>query len=70
MKTAEIRSKTDSELDYEQEQMKKELFDLRFRSAAESLTSPSRIQVLRRSIARIRTVLPERATGLRGQEPR
>jgi large subunit ribosomal protein L29 len=70
MKTAEIRSKTDSELDYEQEQMKKELFDLRFRSAAESLTSPSRIQVLRRSIARIRTVLHERATGLRGQEPR
>jgi large subunit ribosomal protein L29 len=70
MKTAEIRSKTDSELDYEQEQMKKEHFDLRFRSAAESLTSPSRIQVLRRSIARIRTVLHERATGLRGQEPR
>ena len=70
MKTAEIRSKTDSELEYEEEQMKKELFDLRFRSAAESLTSPSRIQVLRRSIARIRTVLHERATGLRGQEPR
>jgi large subunit ribosomal protein L29 len=70
MKTAEIRSKTDSELDYELGQMKKELFDLRFRSAAESLTSPSRIQVLRRSIARINTVLHERATGLRGQEPK
>jgi large subunit ribosomal protein L29 len=70
MKTAEIRSKTDSELDYELERMKKELFDMRFRSASESLASPARIESLRRSIARVQTVLHERTTGVRGQEPK
>jgi large subunit ribosomal protein L29 len=70
MKIVEVRSKTDSELDYELEQLKKELFDLRFRSAGESLTSPARIEVLRRSIARIKTVQHERATGVRDQEPK
>ena len=70
MKIEEIRSKTDSELEFDIASMEKELFDLRFRSAAETAASPSRIPTLRRSIARIRTVLHERATGIRGQEPR
>jgi large subunit ribosomal protein L29 len=70
MKITEIRSKTDSELDYEIEQLKKELFDLRFRSAGESLTSPARIGVVRRALARIKTVLHERTTAVRGQEPK
>jgi large subunit ribosomal protein L29 len=70
MKTADIRSKTDSELDYELAQMKKELFDLRFRSASESMVNPARIQILRRTISRINTIKHERVTGVRGQEPR
>jgi len=64
----EVRSKPDSELDYEIGNMKKELFDLRFRSATETTANPARIKVLRRSIARINTVLHERAEGLNGQE--
>ena len=70
MNVEEVRSKTDSELDYELGQMKKELFDLRFRSATETSQNPSRIPVLRRSIARVNTVLHERKQGIRGQEPR
>lgn len=70
MKITEIRSKTDSELDYEIDQLKKELFDLRFRSAGEGLASPSRIATVRRSIARIKTIQHERTTGVRGQEPK
>ena len=70
MKIEEVRSKKKSELDYDLANMKKELFDLRFRAATETGNNPARIRILRRAIARIQTVLLERATGLRGGEPR
>lgn len=70
MKTAEIRGKTDSELDYELKQLEKELFDRRFKSAAEASADPSRIRQVRRAIARIHTVRHERQHKIRGQEPR
>ncbi len=70
MKIEEVRSKTDAELDFELESMKKELFDLRFRAATETASSPAKIRVLRRAIARVTTVLAERVTGIRGQESR
>jgi large subunit ribosomal protein L29 len=60
VKIEEVRSKTDDELRYELGQLKKELFDLRFRSATETTSNPSRVRGLRRSIARINTVLVER----------
>ena len=70
MKTEDVRSKTDSELAYELANRKKELFDLRFRSATETSANPAQIRTLRRSIARINTILHERNTGIRGQESR
>lgn len=70
MKIEEVRSKTDAELEYEIEQLQKELFDLRFRSASETAANPSRIPLVRRSISRIKTILHERSEGIRGQEPR
>jgi len=70
MKIDEIRGKTDAELDYELENRKKELFDLRFRTATETTNNPSKIGNLRREIARITTVLSERNQGIRGQEPK
>jgi large subunit ribosomal protein L29 len=70
MKTDEIRGKTDAELDYELVELKKELFDLRFRAATETSANPSRIRQVRKSIARVHTVLHERRTGIRGQESR
>jgi large subunit ribosomal protein L29 len=70
MKIEEIRGKTDSELDYELGRMQEELFGLRFKAATETSANPARIEGLRRALARIRTVLHERATGIRGQEPR
>ncbi|MCL4141025.1 UNVERIFIED_CONTAM: hypothetical protein GTU68_065631 [Idotea baltica] len=47
--------------------MKKELFGLRIKAAAETLANSAQIRDLRRSIARINTILHERATGVRGQ---
>lgn len=70
MKIEEARSKTDTELQYDLENLKKELFDLRFRAAAETAANPARTRVVRRAIARVTTVLHERTKGIRGQEPR
>jgi large subunit ribosomal protein L29 len=70
MKIDEVRSKTDSELEFDLEKAKRELFDSRFKAATETSPNPSRIRVLRRAIARMNTVLHERKLGVRGQEPR
>ncbi|MBI1380115.1 MAG: 50S ribosomal protein L29 [Planctomycetaceae bacterium] len=70
MKIEDCRAKTDSELRYDMNGLKKELFGLRFRSVGESNQNPSRIREARRAIARINTVLHERATGIRGQNSR
>ena len=68
MNIEDIRSKTNSELDYELKEVKKTLFGLRIKASAETLANSAQIRVLRRSIARMNTVLHERATGIRGQE--
>lgn len=60
MNIEEVRSKTESELDFDLEAMKKELFELRFRGATETTTNPAQINTVRRSIARIKCVLHER----------
>jgi large subunit ribosomal protein L29 len=70
MKIGEIRGKTDDELGFELGQMQRELFDRRFKAAAETSADPSRIRRMRRAIARIHTVLNERKQQVRGQEPR
>jgi large subunit ribosomal protein L29 len=60
MKTEEIRGKSHEVLASELAATKRELFDLRFKSASQSLPDPSRIRVLRRTIARMGTVVRER----------
>jgi large subunit ribosomal protein L29 len=70
MKIDETRSKKDSELEFDLANLKKELFGLRFKATTESSANPSRIRTLRRDIARIKTVVRERAQNIRGQEPR
>ena len=70
MKIEEIRGKTSDELEYEMGQLQKELFNRRFKSATETSTNPARIRQLRRSIARIHTVVHERDRMNSGQEPR
>ena len=68
MKIEEIRSKTDTELEFDLEKVERELFDLRFRASIESIASTADIEKHRRTIARIKTVLHERSQGIRGQE--
>ena len=60
MNVKEIRDKSSEELLKTLDEFKKELFDLRFDRATGSIDNPMRIRVLRKSIARILTVLKER----------
>jgi len=70
MNIEEVRGKTDAELEFERNELQKKLFDLRFRAATETSANPARIREMRRSVARIQTVLHERSSGIRGQESR
>ena len=67
MKIEEVKSKTDDELAYELDKMKKELFELRFKSRTAGNASPARIRDLKRTIARVHTVRHERARQSKAQ---
>ena len=60
MNIKEIRDKSSEELLKVLDESKVELFDLRFQRATGSIDNPMRIRELRKSIARIKTVLNER----------
>lgn len=65
MKTKEyredLRSKNVEELNAELVAAKKELFNLRFQNATNQLDNTSRIKEVRKNIARIQTVITEKA---------
>ena len=67
MKIEEIRGKTDNELDVDLANLKRELFDLRFNASTGTEANTARISLVRRSVARILTVLHERQLGVHGQ---
>ena len=67
VKIEEVKTKTDSELTYELDKMKKELFELRFKSRTAGNSSPARIRLLKRTIARVHTVRHERVRLSRAQ---
>ena len=60
MNIKEIREKSSEDLKKTLDEMKVELFDLRFARATGSIENPMRIRELKRSIARVLTVLHER----------
>ncbi|MCC6166793.1 MAG: 50S ribosomal protein L29 [Caldilineaceae bacterium] len=60
MKNSELRSKTDAELANQLDDSHEELFNLRFQKATGKLTNTARVGVVRRQIARIKTILRER----------
>ena len=60
MKPADVRAKTDDELESELDQLGKEIFNLRFQRANGQLENTARVRQVRRDIARIKTILGER----------
>ena len=61
MKVKEIRELTTAEMLDQEKQLKEELFNLRFQLATGQLENTARINEVRKSIARIKTVLREQA---------
>jgi large subunit ribosomal protein L29 len=63
MASSDLRELTVEQLEAKLAELKDERFNLRFRSATEAIENPIRFRALRRDIARIQTVLRERAGG-------
>ncbi|MGA1343075.1 MAG: 50S ribosomal protein L29 [Hyphomonas sp.] len=61
MKAADVRAKTADQLNDELVKLKKEQFNLRFQAATGQLEKTGRATEVRRSIARIKTILREKA---------
>jgi large subunit ribosomal protein L29 len=61
MKAVDVRLKTNDELNDQLVELKKEQFNLRFQRASGQLENTARVRVVRRDIARIRTILAEKA---------
>ena len=59
MKTVDVRAMTEDQLKDELLKLKKEQFNLRFKVASGEMDNPSRMRIVRREIARIKTVLGE-----------
>ncbi|HWL04573.1 MAG TPA: 50S ribosomal protein L29 [Xanthobacteraceae bacterium] len=63
MKTDDLRRMSVDQLDEEALKLKKEQFNLRFQRATGQLENTSRVRVVRRDIARIKTVATQKRAG-------
>jgi len=63
MNATDVRAKSTDELAAELDQLSKEAFNLRFQKASGQLENTARVREVRRTIARIKTVLGERQRG-------
>lgn len=63
MKAKEIRELSTEDILNKVSEMKKEIFNLRMAQAAGNLEKPSKINDLRKTVARMKTILVERKNG-------
>ena len=63
MKIKEIRDLTTEELQLKVAELKKELFTQRFSLATNNLDNPMKINLIKKDIARVMTVIRERELG-------
>jgi len=61
VKVQDVRELNEQELEEKVKELKEELFNLRFQLATGQLENVMRIKEVRRSIARVKTVIRERA---------
>ncbi|MBE7019535.1 MAG: 50S ribosomal protein L29 [Ruminococcaceae bacterium] len=64
MKIKNIRDLADKELNQKLAELKIELFNLRFQHATNQLDNPMRMKEVKKTIAKIKTVLKERELGI------
>ena len=63
MKANELREMSVEELNVKLNDLKKDLFNLRFQNATNQLENPKKITEVRRDIARVKTVITEKTAG-------
>ena len=61
MKPSELRAKDPAQLSKELEELLRAQFGLRMQKATQQLTNSSQLKIVRRDIARVRTILKEKA---------
>ena len=57
MKIDDLKTKSEDELKVELDNLKKEAFNLRFQQATGQLENTARVRQVRRSVARVKTIL-------------
>jgi large subunit ribosomal protein L29 len=60
MQAFEMRNLSDSEIRTKLEEVQEELFNLRFQKAIGQLKDPNQLTLLKRDVARLKTILRER----------
>ena len=63
MKAAELRAKSQEDLDKELVELLREQFNLSMQKGSGQLSRPSDVKRVRREIARIKTILTEKTSG-------
>jgi large subunit ribosomal protein L29 len=64
MKAQDLRDKTPDQLREELASLKKEAFNLRFQQATGQLESTARMRTVKRDVARVNTILNEKAAAV------
>ena len=62
MKIDDLKTKSEDELKVELDSLKKEAFNLRFQQATGQLENTARVRQVRRSVARVKTILSGKST--------
>jgi large subunit ribosomal protein L29 len=65
MKASKLRERTLEELGEESTKLSEQLFRLRFQKATGQLEDASKIREVRRDLARVKTLITEKATSLK-----
>ena len=65
MKGKEVRELSTEELAHQLQELKEELFNLRFQLATGQLDNPMRIRDVRKDIARVKTIMRERVLDIK-----
>ena len=60
MKAAELRESTKEELAKKEQDLRRELFNLRFQQATGEIENPMRIRAIKKDIARVLTIANEK----------
>ena len=63
----DLKVQNDDQLQTQLEELKREQFNLRFQAATNQLEKPARVRIVRRTIARIKTLQNQRAASQEAQ---